>query len=920
MSDHTDADAAGTTEGADDQPSPGRTEGPDDAPSRDEPEDFDRGARVGRYLVLDIIGEGGMGVVYSAYDPELDRKVAIKLLQIGGGGSQGDLQAWLLREAQALARLAHPNVVNVHDVGTLPGNRMFVAMELVAGGTLRKWLKAQQRAWRDVLPVMIDAGKGLAAAHAAGLVHRDFKPDNVIVGNDGRVRVMDFGLARLAPSNEAPAKRTSDLSIETRSPLAENLTVIGAVVGTPAYLAPELYAGQQAGAASDQFAFGVTLFEALFRTRPFTREELNSRTPPKPKVPTDTKVPARIQRAVLRAIAIDPAQRFPTMDALINELAVDPHAARRRLLIAAGIVAVGAASVGGVMLLAGKTPEPCLGIEQRLAGVWDPPIKEKIHKSFVATGRPYAAKAFAELERSLDAYTSAWTTTSVESCRATRVRKDQTEEVLSLRQSCLDQRLEEVHALAALLVESSPQLVDKAEKIGGELEPIALCSNVAVLRAPGVPPDDVAMKLAPLRKYIADARANMIAGRYLPAMVASQKASDLARSVKHEPSIAEAELVRGAALLSTGNAAEAAMAYEKGAWSALRGRRDDLVVGAALMEAMVSAETLGKVDEAKVWLELAEATAARTGVERVYEHRMYSAKGIVAALANDNETAIAAHERAYAAALRTSSAGVGVWGDEVLLATTLTRAHIYNKAVYHFEHAMAQREKIVGPDHADIAVILTNLGIAYKSIGMKDKAAAAFERALKIREKTYGANSPLLVTTLNNYADLMKSNGNYVRALELVDRSLALAAVLPGREHPIYQSVATTRAEILAGMGKVAEARKLFDELVLLETKLHSASLTDTLTARAEVELRERAWADAARFAERTVGELERAGGSSNPGLVTPLVVLAQAKAGLGDAAAAKEHVDRAIALGEKSGTSTFELARARKLRASLPN
>jgi len=882
----------------------------------DEPEELARGSRVGRYVILYVLGEGGMGVVYSAFDPELDRKVAIKLLQVSAGGSSGGAQAWLVREAQALARLQHPNVVNVHDVGSLPGDRIFVAMELVDGVTLRDWLKAQDRSWREVLPVMIAAANGLAAAHAAGLVHRDFKPDNVIVGKDGRVRVMDFGLARLQRTQNAA--RTSDLEIESRSPLSENLTVAGAVVGTPAYLAPEVYSDQPASAATDQFAFGVTLFEALFRARPFSRTQLKSGAPPKPKVPSDTKVPARIQRAVLRAIAVDPAQRFASMKDLISELAIDPHASRRRMMIAAGVVAVAAASVGGVMLLSSSGPEPCHGIEQRLAGVWDPSIKAQIRKAFIATDRPYAAKAFAAFEQSLDAYTAAWTTTAVESCRATRVRKDQTEEVLSLRQSCLDQRREEIHSLAQVLTEPSPGIVDKAEKIGGELEPIALCSNLAVLRAPGHPTEEVAKKVAPLHKYIADARANMIVGRYLPAMVAAQKAADLARSVGYEPAIAEAELVRGAALMATANPQDAVAAYAVGTWAALRGRRDELVVGAAIMSAMVTVETLGKPGEAQVWLDLAQATAQRAGLERVYEHRMYSAIGLVAAHNNDNEAAIAAHERALAAARRTNSEGVGIWGDEVLLATTLLKAHVYNKAVQHFESAMALREKIVGPDHADMALILTNLGAAYDGIGMHDKARAAFERAIKIREKVYGVNNPMLATPLNNYADMLKVNGDYARALPIIDRALVIAEKVPGREHPLYMSFATTRAEVLAGLGKRAEARKLFDELLAAETKVHSEALHITLIARAQVELQDHRAADAAAFAERAIAELERAGGANNPELVTPLIVLAEAKRILGDAAAAKQAADRALAIGEKAGSGPLELARARKLRAGL--
>src|SRR5439155_4886385 len=218
--------------------------------------------------------------------------------------------------------------IAMHDVGTLPGHRVFVAMELVDGPTLRTWFKKETRTWREVVAVMRQAGAGLAAAHAVGLVHRDFKPDNVLIGADGRVRVMDFGLARLRPADEpaTPASRNSDVDIEGRSPLSEPLTEAGTVLGTPAYMAPEMHDGAGASVRSDQFAFGIALYEALYRQRPFDKKALEPprATVPKPRPAPDVGVPARIQRAVLRMIAIDPPERFAGMPDVLDELAYDP--------------------------------------------------------------------------------------------------------------------------------------------------------------------------------------------------------------------------------------------------------------------------------------------------------------------------------------------------------------------------------------------------------------------------------------------------------------------------------------------------------------------------------------------------------------------------------------------------------------------
>ena len=230
---------------------------------------------VGRYVVIGKLGAGGMGVVYAAYDPELDRKVAVKLLRAGVGASV-DARTRLLREAQALARLAHPNVVAVHDTGSV-GERVWLAMEFIDGQTLAAWCAAQPQRrsrWREVLAVMMRAGRGLQAAHAAGLVHRDFKPDNVMVGVDGRVCVMDLGLARHDRNGSTRAGEPAWHPGAGQGVLSLHLTQAGAVMGTPSYMAPEQFEGAEVTPAADVFAFSVTLWEALYGVRPFAGETI----------------------------------------------------------------------------------------------------------------------------------------------------------------------------------------------------------------------------------------------------------------------------------------------------------------------------------------------------------------------------------------------------------------------------------------------------------------------------------------------------------------------------------------------------------------------------------------------------------------------------------------------------------------------
>ena len=325
---------------------------------------LDRGDVIDRYVVLTLLGQGAMGVVYAAYDPELDRKVALKLLSPqaeGGLGSAG--RTLLLREAQALARLAHPNVVAIHDVGT-HGEQVWIAMEFVAGQTLDAWASERPRRWPDVLKILTDVSHGVAAAHAVGLVHRDLKPDNVMVDSTGRVRVMDFGLAhgRAAEVPETCATLESDAFRRPEaSALSLVLTQSGAVNGTPAYMAPEQWSGDEASVATDQFGWSVMAWELLFGERPFagtTMSELGAavvagrRRPP----PRGRAAPGWLRRMIERGLAGDPSRRWPSMAALIAALERGQTRARRRMVTA---LLVGTAMAGAVLGGVRQWNAPC---------------------------------------------------------------------------------------------------------------------------------------------------------------------------------------------------------------------------------------------------------------------------------------------------------------------------------------------------------------------------------------------------------------------------------------------------------------------------------------------------------------------------------------------------------------------------------
>ena len=317
-----------------------------------EPVALEPGARIGRYLILERVGSGSMGVVYGAYDPELDRKIALKLLRGGQPGQDEAMaRARLLREAKAMARLAHPNVVVVHDVGVFE-DHVFLAMEFLGGGTLRSWLASSPRDARDVLNVFVAAGRGLMAAHVAGLVHRDFKPENVPLDKDGRPRVVDFGLARDANGERESTETTVNaaalaalLNSSSSHDHLDTLTRSGAVVGTPAYMAPEQIAGEATSERTDQFSFCVALYEALYGERPFTGESLlqvlhNVSRGNLAPVSEDHEVPAWIRRALVRGLRSEPRERWPSMAALMAALEDDPAERHRRWFLSGVATAV----------------------------------------------------------------------------------------------------------------------------------------------------------------------------------------------------------------------------------------------------------------------------------------------------------------------------------------------------------------------------------------------------------------------------------------------------------------------------------------------------------------------------------------------------------------------------------------------------
>jgi serine/threonine protein kinase/predicted negative regulator of RcsB-dependent stress response len=316
-----------------------------------------RGTRLGRFTVTGELGAGGMGIVYSARDTQLDREVALKVMRVASADEQDRVR--MMREGQAMARVTHPNVITVFEVGTEDG-LVFLAQELLDAGTLSKWLEIE-RPRDQVIAKFIAAGRGLAAAHAVGLVHRDFKPDNVLLGKDGRVRVADFGLARDAGtaieymSTQTPVGGAA-ADYDSGGVLSAKLTRTGIVMGTPMFMAPEQHEGRPADARSDQFAFCVALYEALYNDWPYAGKTsvaladnvINGVMKP---VPSGADVPARLRKVLLRGLATKPDDRYPSMDALLADLAEPVKKRNLPLMLLGGAIIVAGGAAASILLL-----------------------------------------------------------------------------------------------------------------------------------------------------------------------------------------------------------------------------------------------------------------------------------------------------------------------------------------------------------------------------------------------------------------------------------------------------------------------------------------------------------------------------------------------------------------------------------------
>ncbi|HEX5752978.1 MAG TPA: serine/threonine-protein kinase [Archangium sp.] len=866
-----------------------------------------------RYTVLALLGQGGMGVVLSAYDARLDRRVALKVRHQDPSGSGGGHahRTRMLREAQAMARLAHPNVVAVYDAGTLEDGSLYIAMEQVEGQTLRAWCKQQPRSWREVVAMYVAAGRGLVAAHEAGLVHRDFKPDNVLVGSDGRARVTDFGVARVDGPHAPPPAEAHETD-ETPSPgvWETPLTLPGRMVGTPKYLAPEILDGQAADARSDMFAFCVALHEALHGQPAFAgktpaermRAQREGRLNP---LPAQTQVPAWVGRVVRQGLEAQPRRRPDSMRALLRALEDDPEQRSRARLRAAGVGALvlalsGLAAVG--WLRQREQGPRCEQMPRRLAGVWDETVEARVRRAFLGTGLAYAEDTFQRTAAALDAYASEWGRRGQAVCEA--LRGGNASSLRLQEEACLERRRGRLEALTALFARGpDPELLPRAVQAVQALESLESCADAEAQGA--APPQDAALRarVAALRMELEALAALYAAGRYREGVRQGEALLASLEAVPWPPLKAEA-LYHLARLQEAAGDYAGAEARVREALPLLAGARDErMVLRAWTLLCSLVGERQARYEEA-LQLELTLLVSARRAADEATLASALGSVGLTLYRMGRYEQARERLERALA--LRQKA--LGPEHPDVAASLGNLGGLFYDMGRYEEskawnERALALRQKVLGPEHPDVATTFSNLGNVALKMDHPEEARAWHERALVLRQKVLGPEHPEVASSLNNLASLFYETGRYAESVGPYERALSIWEKVLGPEHPDVALALGNLALALDEVGRKQEAVALLRRALAVKQKAlgpEHPSTARTLGNLGNVlHLMGRA-GEAVELLRRALAVKQKALGPEHPSTALSMCALGDALRELGRHDEARAHYQRALDVYEK--------------------
>jgi tetratricopeptide (TPR) repeat protein len=847
------------------------------------------GTRIGRYALRGLLGVGGMGAVYDAHDTELDRPVALKVLRPELGDEPG-LADRLVRESRLMARVAHPSVITVYDVGRA-GDVVFIAMELIRGSTLTARLASRTLEWRAIVALFERAGHGLAAAHGAGIVHRDFKPDNVLVSSDaGKVVVTDFGIARddvappqalaLAGGTPHPRPRGSD----------SHLTTEGAVIGTPAYMAPEQLAGGPVDLRADVFAFSVSLWHAVFRERPFPGTSLAEilamlRQPPRPPA-NGPRVPGRLVRALQRGLAASPADRWPDMPAMLAELAAIRTRPRRYAMAAsaAGLIGLGIAGVLAVARPA-AVDDPCARAEAQLAAAYPPALEASV-RAALDGDRAVQTEVLARLGGRRDA----WRTTERATCRADRpVAQD------ARITACLDARRTELAGTVDDLIANGPAGTADARRISRIPADPALCVDPA----PGLLFARVPVDRA-LRRQVTALRGRIAAAHDASDRAEFQRAIDLVTPVVGEaaavwpPLHAEALLELGMDLRQGADLKLAIATLLQAASTAESAHHDDIAAKSWNQLVQAAAFDQGDPSHALEYAAYADAAIDRIGRPRQLVMRFQYARGIALVGASRWKEA--------EAALRTSDDIAETTSAEARAYTRQGLGILYESqgrfvdAVAMFRQALEQ----VGDREEGRAYYLQRLAANLDVLGQRTEAATAAREAVEISDRMLPETHRDRPGAHLQLAEILQDVGLDREALVEAHGAVAVFARTQGPRSERYGEALYIHGQLLDHLGRYTEAEPLLARACEVfafaqgdETR--ERALCETAHAAALTGLRRDG--DALALLNHAVPLLVKSLGPVHLEVAKALEARGAARAALGDHPAAVADFTRAIAI-----------------------
>lgn len=785
------------------------------------------------YEIEGVLGVGGMGVVYRAFDLTLGRPVALKLHH----STDEESRERLLREAKVMAKLSHPNVLAVHEVGTWREDVYFAA-ELVEGVTARDWQR-KPRAWADVVRLYLGAGEGLAAAHRIGLVHRDFKPANILVGNDGRVRVADFGLARPVGPQEATGSDVS-VSSSSRAPtsgLVSNLTRTGTRVGTPAYMPPEQFMAEELDGRADQFAFCVSLFEGLYGQRPFpghTATAMAAAIGRGPQRPSGvSRGPRRLYRALRRGLAPDPVDRFASMGDLLSELRAVLRPRRHRLWLGAGGLALAGGAVAMFGAEAPADADLCTATAQEIDAVWNAGRIEALSNTPAVTDST-SKTPWTPLSAFVDAYVHEWRDARLHVCQGLGARPSDLED---RAYACLDDSRRELDALLAALGDTSGSMRRPSLVSFQLLARPAECQDAAFLMHSVAPPSDPRdrERAVELQAELRRLRRTVVAPDALSSTLARvDEIGGFGEQMGYPPLRAAAGFTRGNLMRYADQAKAAEGVFEDAYFLAHESGDHRLASSVARQLASLVGYTMAQTKPAELWARLAVSEAYQGGVPigalASAEHHL----GMVHDAAGHWERAEALYDRA----LRRLAGG----GSDY----RLTRAQVLvsisaleggrgkvDAAIVAANEAIALYDDVYGPQHVDTIPAIGNIGFALHATGRFAEAYDWHSRALTITEREYGRDHAKAIPCLTNLAAAAHAMGEVTLAKRHYADSARVVKTHFGDDHADLATIASNLAMFADEDGDVELAAELRTKAVRINLKTVGPEAPGTLLARA---------------------------------------------------------------------------------------